>query len=1295
MAGLILRRQKMKRIHWLVALVWLQAVMAVAAEEPPPNPLEQDVTQGALRVKTDQGGVVECPLKHTDVKAVISGFIARVTVTQTFSNPYNEKIEAVYVFPLPHTAAVDDMTMEIGERKIVGVIKRRAEARAIYEQAVAAGMTASLLEQERPNIFTQSVGNIKPGQDINIVISYVDVLKYDMGTYEFHFPMVVGPRYIPGGPISSKPVIPPELQGKVGETRETAVNPAAGNKPSGTGWSADTDRVKDASRITPPVLKPGFRTGHDISLSVQLDAGVPVHDIQFPNHGVKMERIDQARAAAVLSDQDSIPNKDFTMKYTVVGAEPTMATLAHMRGAGDGYFMLMIQPRLDDSLPKAPPREIVFLIDVSGSMSGEPTEKVKQTMREFFKRSKKNDTIQVITFAGSASKLFDKPVTATADNVKRALNFTDGIRGGGGTEMLKGIKMTLEEPPDPERVRIVVMLTDGFIGNEAEIIKEVGERAGDQVRFWCLGIGSSPNRFLLDGVAKQGGGMSDVIELNTDPSELVGRIVERIHRAQLAKIQIDWAGLPVLDTYPRRIPELWAGRPVIVFGRYRHGSNAMIRVSGVAEGKPISYTLPVGLPAVAMEHDVLAQVWARRKIEDLSEQMYYGDDPEVVEEITALALDYRLMSQYTSFVAVDESERGQLTEPARPPRRMLVPVPLPAGVSYEGVFGELDAESEVLEQAKPGLGYGYGVAMAGRSPASPVPPAKMSPDSGVNRPYRMGNRKSEGGRGYWGFTSKNMLSRSAGSPAPSTPMMAPSPAVAEPVSDYDRGDLRGRQVEMFQQASASWHGLATNLVAKAEVQRKEEKLDEAWRLYQQAMLFERAYLSVHPRKDTGLIGLTEESLVKLAEEMQQARAKEYPVLAKKLDLVINRQSLESALEQIVWSAGIQYEIVAGSTDDAAEMLGMSGLRVAYMDLRRATVAQALDWLLAPMQLTWQMKSKDTVLIGTARRLPGVSAWTYAVGDLAIPTQQELGDKDQAKKLEAALKELAGAMASAVGKDSVTLTGPDLLLVVGDKDKHAEVAAILEVLKTGVLGGLVHGEIAALMSKTAPRWQARTEERKKRLAALAEHRVLRALEEYPWQLLAAAQRGELNAEALAELGEIWDNPAMNDVMKGPHAVRAMRGAWVYTELGQLDKPPRREIDGAFAVARNHAAAALASNNQLDKLYTLLVLRDDKKSVETVKQLRKQIEQSKGMESILMVTLVAPTAETDAALIGALKEGKFNGNDQMVLAARCAMGRGGDVWNVFRQELPDISGKQPLNGHVIVYMNRLEPVLTTRK
>ena len=686
----------MHQQNWITALlsalimIGISSGTAFTETSQPIIPMEQEITQGALRVEMDEE-IVECPLKHTDVKADIAGFIARVTVTQTFHNPYDEKIEAVYVFPLPHTAAIDDMTMTIGERRIVGLIKRRAEAQAIYQEAIQQGKTASLLEQERPNIFTQSVGNIQPNDEVRIEISYVDVLDYDMGTYEFHFPMVVGPRYIPGTATSKKPKLPDELKGKVGESEAPLDGSPEGADPSGTGVSPDTDRVPDASRITPPVLKPGYRTAHDISLAVSLDAGVPIQDIQITNHTASVERAGAKGATAVLSPADSIPNKDFVMKYAVAGKKPEMAVLAHATAPKQGYFMLMVQPKLDAELAEAPPREIVFLVDISGSMSGAPTKKVKETMHHFLRRTEPNDTLQVITFAGWADKLFKKSVPATQMNIEHALNFTQQVQGGGGTEMLKAIKLVLNEPVDPERVRIVVMLTDGYIGNEAEIIAEVDKRAGDQIRFWAIGVGSSPNRYLIDGVAKHGGGMAKVLELNTDPGPLVAEIADRIHRAQLAKIKIDWNGLSVYETYPRRIPELWAGRPVIIFGRYGAGGRKEIQLSGSGEGKPLKYKLHVTLPDAQPTHDVLSKAWARKKIEDISAQLYAADASEIIEEITDIALNHRLMTQYTSFVAVDENDMQPIDQEVKAPRQVVVPVPLPDGTDFRGFYGSQNA----------------------------------------------------------------------------------------------------------------------------------------------------------------------------------------------------------------------------------------------------------------------------------------------------------------------------------------------------------------------------------------------------------------------------------------------------------------------------------------------------------------------------------------------------------------------------------------------------------------------------
>jgi len=663
-----------------------------AAEEPATSQakLYEHVTQGALRTRTAAGEVVDCPLKHTEVRAFISGFIARVRVVQTFRNHTDEKIEAAYVFPLPHNAAVDNMTMVVGSRRIVGEIRRRAEAHHIYQQAINRGQTASLLEQERPNIFTQSVGNIRPGQEVRIEISYVNDLDYDMGTYEFHFPMVVGPRYIPGRPTSAKPELQKELKGKVGEVAGPA---SAGTRPSGTGWSPDADRVPDASRITPPVLKPGFRNGHDISLSVDLNAGVPIQDLRVPSHRAGTSKHGPACATVTLSTEDSIPNKDFVLRYDVAGKKPELCVLTHSTMSTDGFFMLMLQPKVHDA-GNGVPRELVFLVDVSGSMRGEPTAEVRWAMREFLERVRPSDTIQVVTFAGQAQRLFEKPLPATTENRAKVAAYAQSRKAGGGTEMLRGVREALNQRADPERVRIVVMLTDGFIGNEREIVSEVGQRCGDKIRFWAIGIGSSPNRYLIDGVAKQGGGMSAVLLLREDPAPVVGRITQRVHRAQMTDIQIDWGNLIVAETYPVVIPDLWAGRPIILFGRYLEPGEGTVTLKGNCEGRPVSLSADVRFPETDPENDVLSKVWARKRIADLFASMYTEDVPDLIEEIVRLALKFRLMSPYTSFVAVDEAERGEPETRSRPPKRTVVPIPIPEGVSFDWVFGSAEARPE-------------------------------------------------------------------------------------------------------------------------------------------------------------------------------------------------------------------------------------------------------------------------------------------------------------------------------------------------------------------------------------------------------------------------------------------------------------------------------------------------------------------------------------------------------------------------------------------------------------------------
>lgn len=1282
----------------LVSLVMIGTHGRTAAASPV-DPMEDQVTQGALRLNI-RDEVVECPLKHTDVKVNISGFIARTTVTQTFHNPYDENIEAVYVFPLPHTAAIDAMTMKIGERNIVGVMKRRAEARAVYEQAIQQGKTASLLEQERPNIFTQSVGNIKPNAEIHIEISYVDVLAYDVGTYEFHFPMIVGPRYIPGAPISEKPQLPQELEGKVGEIEEPVRKVTRNPDPSGTGWSPDTDRVRDASRITPPVLKPGYRTGHDISLSVSLDAGVPVQDIEIVNHTAKLERVDASKATVEISPMDAIPNKDFVMKYTVVGEKPEMAVFAHAAGPEQRYFMLMIQPRLDAELAKAPPRELVFLIDVSGSMSGEPMAKVRAAMRQFLHLSNPNDTLQVITFAGQANKLFEKSVSVTEANIAHALTLTSQLQGGGGTEMLSGIQAVLSAPVDPKRVRIIVMLTDGHIGDEAEIIAEVGRRAGDAIRFWVIGIGSSPNRFLIDGVAKQGGGMSGVLGLNTDPRELVTQVVERIHRAQLAHIQIDWQPLAVYETYPRRIPELWAGRPVILFGRYAAGGKTEITLSGTAEGEPLDYTVDVTLPDAEPAHDVLAKVWARKKIEDLSAQMYHADTPEVVEEIARIALDYRLMSQYTSFVAVDDSEMSDISQQAKPPRRVVVPVPLPEGVDFEGHFGELQEEPQFFYD------------LFGED-------ANLAPSLG----RRNGLNEDTGSTGYGGgYGFRGKYTEFAVGDAHRLD------DVSANLSSTDPSRLSGPKRDFPSQANwlgSSWivqevlstravkrHAFAKAAIVDAQTLQQGGHLEEARLRYQHAL-----GLMAGIQSDDDTLATAAGAIEALSEAILKKRVEAFPGLNRELDVILRNQPLADAVRTLVNAGGFSFDVVPGSLEDVTTLLNVPECRVTYLDLQHATVAQGLAWLLAPYHLTWQMKDAETITVGTARRMPRPSVWGYDVQDIVLPLVHAEFDEDTPlESIENALTRFLKTLKIGVAPkadlglkpDSATLIDLNRLLVYGDPDFHQKVNRFLEVLRDGetdivssVKGPLSEDErtdLRTLQKLTTDQAKTFTEARELRASAKARQRLVPDLETASLQLLSAAVKGEIDVEALTRLQWVWAAPQLETVIQKEYRHLVMRSAWRIRTAAEA-VPTDMELTALSenVLSKVKQMSGLVSKEDsyeayLDTLYTVLVRQNgnahDREVQKAIKGLMKEPGNADlGIARLIAESLLSPSKKSDNALQAALSTHQIYGDDLVLLTGLIAKRRGGQLWQTFWEELPHIAKQRRLSGHILVIVNRL--------
>ena len=598
----------------IVFVSLLSSFLSAGAQNTPgPN---TPVEPGSLQALDKSGKPAgQCPLKHTDVKAEISGFLSRVTVTQEFTNPFPEKIEAVYTFPLPQAAAVDDMTMLIGERTVKGKIMRREEAQATYENAKHLGKVASLLDQERPNVFTQAVANIMPGQEIRITISYVETLKYDEGSYEWSFPMVVAERYIPNG-----------------------------------------DTQFDSSRVNPPTAAPGMRAGHDLSLEIKLDAGVPIQGLNSETHETEVERTADNSAIVRLKDRATIPNKDFVLKYQVAGNAINDALLAHRTERG-GFFTLILQPPQRVTAEDVMPKELVFVLDSSGSMAGFPFEKAKETLLLALDNLYPHDTFNVITFAGETRILFSDPVPATRENVSKAKKLLAQVGSSGGTEMMKAIKAALDPSDSHQHVRITCFMTDGQVGNDMEIIAEVKKHPN--ARVFAMGFSSSPNRFLLDKMAEYGRGEVDYVSETGDTSAVARRFHERIRNPLLTDVSIDWSGLPVTDIYPKQIPDLFSAKPVILSGRYTSGARGTIRLKGRIAGQEFVRDASIELPGNEPAHDVLATLWARRRIDDLmggymSSGQASPAQEEHKEEITRLGLDFRLMTQFTSFVAVDD-----------------------------------------------------------------------------------------------------------------------------------------------------------------------------------------------------------------------------------------------------------------------------------------------------------------------------------------------------------------------------------------------------------------------------------------------------------------------------------------------------------------------------------------------------------------------------------------------------------------------------------------------------------------
>ncbi|HRK20375.1 MAG TPA: VIT and VWA domain-containing protein, partial [Fimbriimonadaceae bacterium] len=662
----------------------------------PTSGVSQDVEPGNLQILGKDGKPAGfCPLEGTKVEADIAGFGARVTVRQTYKNTLSTPIEAIYTFPLPANAAVDRMNMRIGNRLVQGEIKKRDEARRIYDAAKNAGMATALLDQERPNIFTQSVANITPGAKIEIEISYVQLLKFEEGEFEFSYPMVVGPRF--------------------------------------------TGTTPDPGKVTPPITPKGTRTGATIDLKVRIDAGAPITSLESELHEIDTEKTGPNRAEVTLTKKDEMPNRDFILRYGVSTNTVQSALLTSVDPKNGGFFTLILMP------PKAPtpeqiaPREVIFVFDQSGSQSGFPIQKSRELTLKMIDTLRPGDTLNVMGFSSVLRPLWEAPRPNTPENRALAKKFVAEMEAGGGTMLNLAINAAMQPKADPKRLRLILFNTDGYVGDEFNILTSI-QKHRQSARIFTFGIGNSVNRFLIDSMSAEGKGDSEIVTLQADTDKVVERLVRRTQSPILTNIEARFEGVAVADVLPNAIPDVFSEKPVILKGRYTQPGRGKIVVSGLLGDEPWTKEIPLNFPDGPMVQNLISDLrddseggtvasiaeggcvvepqptptapgetgsaigtlWAREKIEQVMRSnwmaMYSnlpadqrtGSEKRTVQAVTELGLRFGLMTQYTSFVAVEK----RVVNVGGKQVTVAVPVEMADGVSYEGIFDK-EAESRM------------------------------------------------------------------------------------------------------------------------------------------------------------------------------------------------------------------------------------------------------------------------------------------------------------------------------------------------------------------------------------------------------------------------------------------------------------------------------------------------------------------------------------------------------------------------------------------------------------------------
>jgi Ca-activated chloride channel family protein len=691
------------------------ALAGNAAASPPSGmttvaKAHQPATGGLYLATKEKGKVLSSAALKTIVHLEITGPIVRARITQYFKNPTKYWLEGIYTFPLPETSAVDALTMTIGERTIKGVIKLRALARKIYERAASEGKRASLMDQQRANIFTTQVANIGPGEEIAITIEYQQVLSLKDGQFDLRFPMVIRPRYIPGATII-----------------------ASGSK--NAGWIMGTDQVPDAELITPPIADPRKGPINPVILSITLNSGFPIEKLVSNSHRINV--VEERDGSVRVSLNETPADSDFVLSWQPVASSTPLAGVFSERVGDYDYHLILVMPpkELSDAQARqALPREVIYILDKSGSMAGDAMDQAKAALISALKRGNPKDRFNVIAFESKAHPLWSRARAATEANIAEAIGFVKALEADGGTEMSGALKLALDGRTDKSTIRQVVFITDGAVGNEDALMNQIKANLGS-TKLFTVGIGAAPNSYFMTEAAEQGKGSYVYISYDGDLKSSMMALFQKLENPALTDIDDVWSGGLTPVTFPNVLPDLYVGDPLIFVARTKAGASKTITLSGSIGSKSWSTKITLVTPKTGQSSKKgLHKIWARDNITQLerhSRRLTNGESLEA--QITAVALEHQLVSRYTSLVAVDD-------EVARPDGEELVEsdiaTNLPKDMDPSFVLGGLQTQEAALQRsrqassskmARPAQGFAGGIPSSKRSyMASPTDTAVYS-----------------------------------------------------------------------------------------------------------------------------------------------------------------------------------------------------------------------------------------------------------------------------------------------------------------------------------------------------------------------------------------------------------------------------------------------------------------------------------------------------------------------------------------------------------------------------------------